>query len=371
MFERQTVQLLSEFTVPLILGGMKYSILSLIFLLGCNGGGGSGSSGVEYARLKPDCFQARTSPIIEKGDLLTGSTWNDPSVIKEGNTFVMYASSDNNFDGDIKIYRMTSTNGYSFSLNPSTPVLTHGSSSDWDYKSVETPSVVKFNGTYYMFYTGYPTTSTDAKTYKIGVATSSDGISWTKGGVVVAPSDPTNTTPSLQFNQWVTAEPAAVVFNNKIYLYYSALGASSTVNTTWQTIGLVTSSDGATWTSQEQTLVPDLSIYPRASWKGYTTPAAYVLDGKMHLFFAVLNDVGTEHPEKIHHAYSTDGKTNWTHDSSAIFDRSEFSPWADQDLRAPAVDLTGKNLRLWFAGNGDTSGFPNVNMGIGYSNCAL
>lgn len=338
----------------------------------------SNTTTADFSKLTPSCFAPEASlPILSKGSLFAGATWNDPHIIKEGNFYVMYASADTNFNGDIKIYRLQSTDGVSFTLAPSYAVLSKGTGgADWDRKSVETPAVVKFNSTYYLFYTGYPTTSSDPKTYQIGYATAPDGVTFTKQAPRFAPNDPTNTTPNLSFNQWIVAEPAPVVFNNKIYLYFTALGADVSVGTTLQTIGLVKSSNGVTWTSPTRVLSPDQTLYPRGSagsgLKGYSTPHAVVLNNQVHLFFTVIQETaGGDRQIKLHHARSADGETGWIHDTQEIFERSEFTPWADQDLRSPALHLEGKELLMWFAGNGDTSGFPNVQMGIGLARCAL
>lgn len=347
----------------------SFFTLSLFLVLACNSKSTSpgGSSNPDFSKLTPDCYKpVAGNPILAKDELFSGATWNDPHVLKIGTQYVMYASSDNNFDQNIKIYRLVSSDGENFSLSPSSPVLSKGSGGgDWDRKSVETPAVVSYNGTYYMFYTGYPTTQTDATSYRIGYATSSDGISWTKQGMLVAPSG-----VFLDFNENVVAEPAPVVFNNKIYLYFTALGANVGVGTTLQTIGLMTF-DGTSWSTAEKVLEPDQSQYPRASnWKGYSTPNAVVMNNKLHLYFDVVTDSPFEQV-KIHHASSSDGKTSWTQDSTYIFDRSEFNPWADESLRSPSALIVGKSISLYFAGNGDTSGFPNVTMGIGLSKCSL
>lgn len=334
----------------------------------------------DFTKLASNCFTANpATPILTRGTPNTSfqADWNDPSVIKVGNEYWMYASSDDNFDISVNIYRLTSSDGKSWTLNPATPVLSpdRSSGSTWDHQSVETPSVVYFNGKYHMFYTGYPVHYTQTKTYKIGHATSTDGIAWTRdaNNPVVVPTDPTNpnpagTYPNFDFNQWLAAEPAAVVFNNKIYLYFSTVGANVTVGTTWQVIGLTTSADGTAWSTPQSVLDPDLTLYPRATWQGYSTPMAAVLDGKVHLFFDVAQDSPWQQL-KLHHAVSSDGITGWTHDSSAIFSNSSFS-WTNEEIRSPSVLLDGTTLHMWFAGTQSAVGVaPTLN--IGHAQCGL
>jgi len=337
----------------------------------CGGGSAPTSASPNFSKLTPSCFAASAfNPILTRDSQFIGSDWNDPSVIKVGNQYVMYASSDHSFDLNIAIYRLVSSDGLSWSLSPTTPVFqADPNTSAWDHRAVETPSVVYFGGKYHLFYTGYPVTYADSYSYKIGHATSSDGISWTRdASFIVAPNDPYNTTPNLTFNQWITAEPAAVVFNNKIYLYFTSVGANTSVGSSLEVIGLTTSPDGTTWSTPQSVLLPDQALYPRPGgtkdWLGYSTPMAAVLNGQMHLFFDVVQNAPWKQL-KIHHASSTDGITNWTQDSSSIFNNTD-AIWTADEVRSPTVLLDGTSLYMWYAGSTTT---PTLS--IGQAKCAL
>ncbi len=360
---------------------MKFIILfiiSMILTLACNKSSKSSSSGttsVDFTKLKPDCYQAySSSSIITTGDFsgaigVTKTTWNDPHVLKVGANFWMYASSDDNFDHNIKIYRLISTDGISWIPNPTTPVLTK-TATKFDSQAVETPSVVNFNGQYHIFWTGY-SDYTDTKTFKIGHAVSSDGITFVKDAThLLAATDPSGA-PNLDFNQFLVAEPAAVVFNNKIYLYFTALGANTSVGTTLQVIGLTTSADGTSWSTPVSTLLPDQAQYSRGSpdyYKGFSTPSAVAMDGKVHLYYDVVQtDSGGSlfSQVKLHHAVSSNGLNSWTQDSTQIYDRSHFS-WTATEIRSPSAYLNSQKLMLWFAGHSSSS-----DLGIGLATCSL
>ena len=319
----------------------------------------------DFTKLQPSCFQAYASnPVLTGGSLLSGADWNDPSVIKVGSNFVMYASSDQSFDFNIKIYRLISSDGLSWTLSPASPVFQADPSAlAWDHRATETPNVVFFNNQYHLFYTGYPVTYTDSSSYKIGHAVSSDGISWTRdASYILAPTNPSGA-PNLDFNQFVVGEPGAVVFNNKIYLYFTAVGANAGVGSTLQVIGLTTSSDGMTWSTPLSVLEPDQLLYPRSTWLGLSTPQPIVLNGEIHLFF----DVAQATPFKqlrLQHAHSANGISSWTFDTSPIFSQSSFS-WSSNEILAPTVLLDGTRLHLWFAGNNSTV------LGIGQAQCDL
>jgi predicted GH43/DUF377 family glycosyl hydrolase len=96
-------------------------------------------------------------------------------VLYTGGEFKMWYSGVDS--GNIgRIGYATSLDGLAWSKHPGNPVLVEGPDGDWDDSSVMMPSVV-FNGTgYQMWFAGQ-----DASTvFRIGYATSPDGITWTK-----------------------------------------------------------------------------------------------------------------------------------------------------------------------------------------------
>jgi predicted GH43/DUF377 family glycosyl hydrolase len=294
------------------------------------------------------------NPFIQTGSYFTNSNWNDPHVIHDGTKFVMYASASQNFDGNVKIYRLISNNGTDWTLSPTTAVL-EKSNAGWDSHSVETPSVVYYNSQYHMFYTGYSGTYKQTEFYKIGHATSLDGITWTKDGTFLL--EPTNPSGSvnMDFNQFIVGEPGAVVFNGKIYLYFTAVGANVGVGTTLQVIGL-TIFDGTTWSTKFSTIEPKQSIYPRSSYFGYSTPNAIVKNGKVHLYFDVIAEPWKQ--VKLHHAVSDNGVDGWTQDTASLLNKEDFS-WTQEEIRSPSALEYNNKIYLYFAGH------TGSNLGIG------
>jgi hypothetical protein len=357
----------------------------LFFPLSCGGGNSNNASTTEsdldFSKPQPDCFKPySTNPIIgPDNELYTGSTWGDPTVLKVGDEFIMYASSSaysdpedpsGTWDQDIKIYRLTSPDGKAWTLNPTAAVF-EKSASGWDKKSVETPSVVYYQEKYHLFYTGYPIAFDDPFAYRIGHATSSDGITWERetpeNTPLLNPSDPTNLTPQITFDQWIVAEPGAVVFNDKIHLYFAATGSNLEVGSTADVVGLsIYDGDTETWSTQKEVMRAEQTTYPRTSnIKGFSTPSATVLDNKVHLFETVVTDTPFNH-FKIHHAYSSDGETNWVQDTTHIIEKSEFT-WHGNDLVGPTALLDGNTVYLWYGGNQGTLD----TLGIGLSTCEL
>lgn len=328
---------------------------------------------LDLSLLKPDCYVSQSSPVIELNSFLSNIIWNDPHVIQYRTGYAMYASGGPLNTTDVQIYRFTSPDAISWGLTPTTSVLKKSTvGGAWDFAGVETPSVVLFNNKYYMFYTGY-TDQSDVKTYKIGYATSTDGITWTKAAnYLLAPTAPNSGSANLDFNQYIVAEPGAVVFNNKIYLYFVGYGYHSSAGNLMKTIGLTTSSDGLNWSTPQMVITPDQSIYPRnQNWIGYSTPQPIVINNQMHMYVDVVKDDSGWKQTRIHHLASDNGMSGWTYDSTEIFSTSSFS-WTAYEIRSPSPYLLGTDLYLWYAGHNTpspaTSGFR---IGIGLAKCDL
>jgi hypothetical protein len=368
------------------LGKYIYSLCMIFVLLGCSKSEESDNliatnAEADFSKLKPECFSPHsTTPIIGPiDDFFTGSTWTDPTVLKVDGQFIMFAGSakytdpsdpSGSWDQNIKIYRLLSSDGINWALNPSSAVFER-SAAGWDKKSIETPAVVYYRNKYHMFYTGYPNLFSNATEYRIGHASSVDGVTWTRetpaNTPLIAPSDPLNPTAQLTFDQWIVAEPGPVVFNDKIYLYFAATGSNLEVGTTAEVIGLsVYDGDSDTWSAQKEVLRADQAIYPRGSnIKGYSTVSATLIDSKVHLFLNVVTDSPYNH-FKIHHASSSDGETNWAQDSTHIVDKSDQT-WHSYDLIGPTALYDDKKVYLWYGGNQGSVD----SLGIGLSICNL
>ncbi len=70
----------------------------------------------------------------------------------------------------------TSSDGINWVKYAGNPVLGFGAQGTWDGAWVESPTVVKVGSTFYMWYSGIDS----SHTYRIGMATSADGEIWTK-----------------------------------------------------------------------------------------------------------------------------------------------------------------------------------------------
>lgn len=134
----------------------------------------------------------------------------------------------------------TASDGGSYKPWANNPVLTVGSG--WESSTVKDPHVVKVGSTYYCYYSGY-----NGTTYKIGLATSTNGFEWTKHG-----SNPLLSVGSggswddSQVNApYVIYDPDETDSTRRWKMWYSgsASGAPGKYS-----IGYAYSSDGISWT---------------------------------------------------------------------------------------------------------------------------
>ncbi len=97
------------------------------------------------------------------------------AVLREGKEYRMYYWGGSNFDFSTwKIGLATSDDGLHWEKHPSNPIF-EGDLDSWDWGVLE-PNIVKLGGTYYMLYQG------NGDGARIGLATSPDGISWQRVG---------------------------------------------------------------------------------------------------------------------------------------------------------------------------------------------
>lgn len=123
------------------------------------------------------------------------------------------------------------------------PVLSPGSEGSWDSQHVDAPQVIQTADGYIMFYGGW-----DATMNRIGMATSADGISWTKY------DDPTTTAaPFAESDPVMTSDQAGFRYHQPrvektdagyvMIFRIAALAGGGNMS-----LGIATSPDGIQWT---------------------------------------------------------------------------------------------------------------------------
>jgi predicted GH43/DUF377 family glycosyl hydrolase len=212
----------------------------------------------------------------------------------------------------------TSSDGISWIKHPTNPVLS-GTPGAWDESGEHAPFVLKEGGVYKMWYEG-----SDGSVRQLGYATSTNGIDWQKhaGNPVLAAG------PESYDQQ--TAGHGSVLNDSGTYkLWYHAMGDQGPI------IAYATSPDGMSWTKQGPVLLPE-----GGSWDefGLWGPSVLKLDDTYWMWYAA---VGPQGPAAIGVVTSTNGIT-WTRFlASPVL--AETTPIGDPHV----INDSGK-LRMWY-----------------------
>lgn len=197
------------------------------------------------------------------------------------------------------------------------------------------------------YVTSYYTPCCDSTTHTIAHAVSPNGIDWTmqnwttfnKTGVVT------------DWDGLVIGEPAPVVVNDTLYLYYTGVGYDHGIANITQSIGLAVSTDGATFTRGLRVHALDNTQYPSSDgWYGFSTPHANLIEGQIHLFYTLVTTVGGWHMVGFGHAVSPTGWAGWVTDRVPFADINAFH-WTRREIRSPAPIIHNGTLTIFFGGD--------------------
>lgn len=135
----------------------------------------------------------------------------------------------------------TSPDGIRWTKYSGNPVLTHGSNTAWDRSWIESPAILRDSATG-TYLMWYSGVDTSTWKISVGLATSPDGFAWTKyAGNPVLGPGLSGSHDDM----WV-AVPAVIKKDGRYEMWYS--GLSSVTGFTTLTIGYATSADGIHWT---------------------------------------------------------------------------------------------------------------------------
>jgi len=216
------------------------------------------------------------------------ATLGRPSVILDGVTYKMWYHGYSPIQQFARIGYATSSDGISWTKYSGNPVLTPGSNGGWDDWNVHSPSVLKDGFTYKMWYGGQ---NYQYSPERIGYATSPDGISWTKysGNPVLVPGSNGGWDDKHVTEQFVMKD------GTTYKMYYAGQSYSDTAQ-----IGLATSTDGMSWTKYASN--PVLPVGSAGAWDSHAlTPGSVVFDGSTYRMWYQ----GMDGPWRIGLAFST------------------------------------------------------------------
>ena len=177
------------------------------------------------------------NPVLDLG---SSGSWDDawvsyPIVIHDGTQFIMYYTGfPIVLTTGAQVGRATSADGINWTREEANPLLTTGSAGEWDDESVLTGPVIFDGSVYKMWFCGF-----DGNQYRNGLATSSDGIVWTKyqGNPVLDLGD------SGHWDDSNVAAGSAIFVESTYKMWYVGRENATGI---WR-VGYATSSDGINW----------------------------------------------------------------------------------------------------------------------------
>ena len=254
-----------------------------------------------------------------------------PSVIDDGALLRMwYTGYESYWTGHNSIGYAVSEDGNTWCTYNRNPVLSAGSG--FDQSDIWLSVVLKDAG-YSMYYSG-----SDGSRWRVGLATSTDGIHWAKNSA--NPILSTGSQGSWDDNG-VWGVSVLKVEPGSYRMWYS--GKSSTDGKT--RIGYATSPDGVTWTKYSGNPV----LSPVAGWEsqGVYVPRVVSSNGTYHMFY--LGNPGTTRTQ-IGYAYSSDGIAWTKYSSNPVLTAGSPGQWDQTGLIDHAVTLKGSTLTIWYGG---------------------
>jgi len=266
----------------------------------------------------------------------------DEDIIEEDNVLRMYYTG--NPEGPTGgVGLATSPKTYpptNWTRNASNPIYTDGA----DY--IRLGSVIKVGSTYYLYYTG------GMDYNSIRLATSTDGVTFSKVGNVIVPS-----------GDETTVENAAVINIDAThwYMYYGYRNATATL----PGIRIANSSDGLTWTKQAGDV---LHIGAGGAWDNTYIEHHQIMYAYGHyvLIYEAYN--GVNWAEGL--AYNTDPNTTFTkYANNPIFERSGINGTFDElHVATPFLFLHNDAWYLFYQGGNHTDYMSSVwKIGLAYN----
>lgn len=271
----------------------------------------------------------------------------DPKVLYDGKIYRMWYNGGGS--GTTGIGYASSANGVTW-FKHNGPVLTPGPPGVWDSAIVQLGSV-NWNGTLFqMWYRGSNTTIVDKGA--IGLATSKDGVSWTKyfGNPVLKPSD---------IDQGYLASPFVIKFELTYSMWYTGRNATYPKSSPFSSILYATSYDGIRWNK-----VPSAVLSPSTdpnAWDSSSvySPSAFYNSTTFWLWYSALGK--NSMTPQIGFATSPDGST-WTRSSlNPILSPGAPSTWDSAGVEQPTFVLGGLGLMLYYDGFSTNQG-PRIGL---------
>ena len=287
------------------------------------------------------------------GSVLINVTWgsvsvtwkdyqNNPVLIKTGSGIDWGGVGQPKIFYDNGIYRMyylnysfpspvsyaESEDGVHWNRPDSLPIITAGSSGNWDDGGTGPGPVYKIGNIYYMLYQGY---DAPTKHFQVGMAKSMDGRHWEKH-----PTPVFSSSANWENNMMVAAE--VEIIDDKFYMYYCS----------GDKIGLAISTDGISWERYSTSPI----LVPTQSWENNDISwVSIVQENGMYKMLYTNDDPVSYSGMAFGLAVSIDGK-HWEKNSeNPIFKKTDAANnWAANGIIYPYIAKVADQLRIYYTG---------------------
>jgi predicted GH43/DUF377 family glycosyl hydrolase len=242
------------------------------------------------------------NPVLCMDTTVMWEAMGQPTVMFENDTFKMwYAVAGPAAPGDTvvrgRIHYATSSDGYVWTKSTVNPVLEPGQSGEWDGQNMDTPEILKDATGYKLFYFGDSTYYQSVLHTAIGLATSPDGIHWTRQGKIIQRGAP---------GDWdgVFVESPAAYWDSSSGLY--ALWYTGMDTTGFVRVGLALSGDLQNWVKYPGQV---LDVGPSNTWEDKIAgvPAIIRTRGILEMWYSGCQDIYHTDTVKTGYAVSMDG----------------------------------------------------------------
>ena len=223
------------------------------------------------------------------------------------------------FDENIQIGLAKSTDGISWKKAPQNPVL-DGEPGAWDASGEHAPFVMKDGNLYKMWYEG-----SDGNVRQLGYATSHNGITWKK-----YPGNPVLQAGPEAYDQFVAGHGSVLHEDGLYKLWYHAIGDQGAI------IAYATSPDGIHWTKHGPVLVGASDSWDTGLWG----PSVLNVNSTYWMWYSAGGPI---YPISIGLATSPDGM-QWTRvgNSPVLTDPQFINNFGD-----PHVILDEGLFKMW------------------------
>jgi predicted GH43/DUF377 family glycosyl hydrolase len=245
---------------------------------------------------------------------------------------------------------------YTWTKDTRNPVLVGGNAGQWN-AHIAQPSVLynTDSSRYEMWFVGFsgaPGPNNDYHPYKIGYASSKDGISWT-----MYPSPVLSPTANT-WDAYTTDGPMVIREKGQYKMWYTSYLSPTAPDY----LGYATSPDGIHWTKYAGNPVMGPG---KAAWEvaGPYCCSIIPVAGGYRMWYAGVD--GTFVTDNIGYAASVDGIV-WVKDTvnNPVLKVGATGQWDDATVGVPQVLLIGKTYYMWYLGWRSTSGPRAVGVAI-------